>query len=327
MSKCSKSKPKRRKVKPKDLYESLGPGQSEFVRKKLENIQYYQPLSPSDTKEKIRDLTDKSKLKDWFDNEEGAHTDNVSVWLRIPTPPRETSSTVSTAAGYDRGSTACCQRRRFEQFCEWGVNCEVSLKVNNTILKWDKTELVEPHLEDLFSSSYFNPASAASSRPETFDVFLGKTKKLNKLLEVIARYNERHSFHPSRRNSKTFVQEALTALGIACPPILLLFEDYREKIKSLRSQNVPEEFDSPLALTHYIKYNLTTISANPLDTEYIYFTCCHCHVTTKQRRGTTERELTSELEFSLQDLDSAMCQIQADLVFNKYWFQLSGLKL
>ena len=317
MSTCSKSKPRKRRVKPKDLYESLGPGRSETVRKKLENIQHYQPLTAREMKEKVKDLTERNKLKDWFDNDEGVHSDKVTVGLQVSAVPRGPTSTGSSAA------TTCCNRNQFELFCEWGMNCDVSLKVNNTIIKWDETELVEPHLEDLFS---YNPASAVSSPPETIELPLGKSKKLNQLLDVIALYNERHSYDASSRNSKTFVQDALKALGIECPRILCLFEDYSERVKSLRSEGVPDNFTSPHALTHYIKHNLYRVSINPLDTEYLYFTCCRCLVASKHRGATTKREVGLELEYCLQDLESPICQIQADLIFNQYWFQLSGFQ-
>lgn len=306
------------RAKCANVYQQLDTSQSESVRRKLEKMEQYQPLAPRDMREKIKDLTEMKRLKDWFDDDEGAHTDRVSVTMYVHT--YSSGNATSSTVGQDRNGTLNL-RRKFEQFCEWGVISDVSLKVNKTILKWDATELIEPHLEALLTNDD-NAAGAVCSRPETKEIYLGKSSKLNELLDLITMYNERHSFHHLRRNSKTFVCDALNALGIACPQILSVFEDYTERVKQLRSPNIPEEFDSPIGLSHYVKQNFQKVLKSPHDIEYLYFTCTISQVTSKGRKTsvTTAREC-SELECCLQDLDSAICQVQGDLIFHQFWIQ------
>lgn len=258
------------------------------------------------------------RLKDWFDDDEGAHTDKVSVTLYISTRTSG-NTTRSTESGDCNGTLSL--RRKFEQFCEWGVNSDVSLKVNKTILKWDGTELIEPHREALPNSDD-NGAGAFCSQPQTKEIYLGKSRKLNELLDLITTYNERYAFHCSTRNSKTFVCDALNALGITCPQILSVFDNYTERIKQLRSHRMPEDFDSPIALSHYVKQNFQKVVKNPHDIEYLYFMCIVSQMKSKGREtsGSTARKC-SELECCLQNLDSALCQVQDDLLFHQFWIQ------
>ena len=308
----SSSKPRRRRRPPYNKIYHPDLTQSEVVRKKLETMEQYQPLDPQGMKEKIRDLTEMQRLKDWFDNEEGEYTETVKVSLCITVPP-------SSLMREDLQGCKSNLRGRFEQFCKWGVNCETSLKINGTILKWSSTGLIEPHLEDLHSGDYLG-AGAVCNRQEARGqqvLYLGRSKQLNKLLQVIAMYNERFSFHTFNRNSMTFVKDALNALGIEFPRTLSLFEDYAQRIKSLKTSSVPERFESSNALSHYVRHNLDKLSTNSYDIEYIYYMCIVSYISNRGRD--TE---CSDIEYCLQDLDSTIFQIQDDLIFNQFWFQL-----
>ena len=315
---CS-SKPKRRQHRQNYKHFHPDPACTEAVRRKLENTEQYQPLDPRDMREKIKDLTEKQRLKDWFDNEEGEQTETVKVYL-CSSPPSSSSMTEDL-----QGESMSKLRRRFQQFCDWGVNSEYSLKINKTIIKWSSSGLIEPHLEALYSGDY-RAAGAACSRLEDSGqhvIYLGKSKRLNELLEVIVMYNERFSYHPSSRNSKTFIKDALKALGIEFPQMLSLFEDYMQKIKSLKSSSVPEQFENPNALSHYVSHNLDKLNTNIHDLEYIYCTCIISHVT-NPRRDTEASAVRgcSDIEYCLQDLDSTISQVKDDLIFNQFWFQL-----
>ena len=312
---CS-SKRKRRQCKPS--YRQLHPdtGCTETVRRKLENIEQYQPLDPQGMREKIKDLTEMERLKDWFDNDEGEHTETMRVYLCVSPSP-------CSSVGEDPQGHKSKLRRRFEQFCNWGINREISLKINNTILKWSPTGLIEPHLEAMHSGDY----RAASSRLEESDqhiICLGKSKQLNELLQVIMMYNQRYYFHPSSKNSTTFVKDALKALGIGCPPNLSLVEDYEQKIKSLKSYSIPDQFENSNALSYYVNHNLDKLSTNIHDLEYIYYMCIVSYVTSYQKRdtGATAVKGCSDIEYCLQDLDSTISQARDDLIFNQFWFQL-----
>ncbi len=307
----SSSKPKRRQRK-QNYRHIPEPAGAETVRRKLENMEQYQPLDPRDMREKIKDLMEMQRLKDWFDNEEGEQMETVKVYL-CSSPP--SSSSKMEDLQMQGGNKTSKLRRRFQQFCDWGINSETSLKINSTIIKWSSSGLVEPHREDLHSDDY-RAAGAVCSRLEDSGrhiIYLGKSKQLNGLLEVITMYNVRFSYHTSNRNSKTFVKDALKALGIEFPQTLSLFEEYMQEIKSLKSSNVPEQFENPDALSHYVNQNLDKLSTNIHDLEYIYSMCIVSHVT-KPTRVTDE--------YCLQDLDSTIFEVKDDLLFNKYWFQL-----
>lgn len=319
MSRCCRSKPLRGCRAKCKRYGQLESAQSEFVRRKLETIEHYQQLSIRDMKKKVRDLTDVMKLKDWFDDQEGQHTDEVSVTLLVSVPPRSYGMASSTAQTFNDGSMS--PRMMFECFCDWAVNCDVMLKVNRAILKWDKNELVEPCLEDMLDSNDDYNAAAVRSRPRIKEVFLGKSNKLKELLAMIAMYNERYTFHPSQRNSKTFVNDVLKVLGIRRPGMLSLLEDYTERIKSLRSRNIPKKLDSTAELSDFIRHNLDRVVTNQHDVEYLYFMCVLSHVTGRGKESSTGSE-QAEIELCLQNLDSAIMDVQSNLVINEFWSQL-----
>lgn len=316
----SSSKPKRRQCNLN--YRHIPePACAETVRRKLENMEQYQPLDPRGMREKIKDLTEMQRLKDWFDNEEGEQTEMVKVYL-CSSPP---SSSTKMEDPQVQDCNMSKLRRRFQQFCDWGISSETSLKINSTILKWSSSGLIEPYLEDLHSGDY-RAAGAACSRLEESGqhvIYLEKSKQLNALLEVITTYNMRFSYHPSNRNCKTFVKDALKALGIELPPALSLFEDYMQKIRSLKSSSVPEQFENPDALSHYVNQNLDKLSTNIHDLEYIYCMCIVSHVTkpTRVADASAERRC-SDTEYCLQDLDSTILPVKDDLIFNQFWFQL-----
>lgn len=315
-----RSSSKGRKAKCVNPYEKLGTSTNETVRRKLETMEQYQPLAPLDMREKIRDLTELKRLRDWFDDDEGRHTDKVSVWLCISSRSRSSTVGVPPGEGEDRGR-ALSLRRKFEQFCEWGVNSDVSLRVNRTILKWNETSIIEPHLESLPGNDY-NPAGAVCSRPETREKYLGESSKLNELLNVITTYNERRSFDQSNRNSKHFIRDALKALGIPCPQVLSVYEDYVERIKVLRSPNIPEKFDSPIALCHYTKHNFRRVQRNVHDIEYLYFMCIVSHMSSPAREtSVSSAQECAELNSCLHDLDGAVREVQGDLIFHEFWIQ------
>lgn len=326
----SSCKPNRgRRCKPANKYGPLVTARSEAVRQKLENIQDYQPLKPQDMKEKIRDLTEMKRLSDWFDNEEGKYTDMVRVSIYF-SPPTRTSKIAD-----NRGDTSSL-RSNFEQFCEWGLNSEASLKINDTILKWDATGLVEPHREALYDNSCGAAASAQYSRlggNGHHFISLGVSNRLNQLLNLIIMYNERYTFHPLNRNSRTFVCEALQVLGLEFPQNLKLFEDYRRRIKSLRSchtQSIPEIFDNHAELESCIKHNLRTAITNTYDIEYLYYLCILNHVIFLRRNAmrTNNSALKeySEVQVCPHELETAIYQVQDKLFFNQCWFQLSAFQ-
>ena len=312
---CS-SKRKRRQYRPNYRLIHPDPACTETVRRKLENTEQYQPLDPRGMREKIKDLTEIERLKDWFDNDEGEHTETVRVYLCISPSP-------SSSVREDPQCSMSKLRRRFEQFCSWDINREISLKINNTIIKWSTSGLIEPHLEALYSGDY-RAAGAKLEDSGQHIIYLGKSKQLNQLLQEIVMYNERFFFHLSTRNSTTFIKDALKALGIEFPRNLSLVEDYVQKIKSMKSYSVPEQFESPNALSHYVNHNLDKLSTNIHDLEYIYYMCIVSHVASNQWRDTeapAAREC-SDIEYCLQDLDSIISQVKDDLIFNQFWFQL-----
>ena len=314
MSSFSKPKRRQRNLNYRHIPE---PACAETVRRKLESMEQYQPLDPRGMREKIKDLTEIQRLKDWFDNEEGEQTETVKVYLCSSPPSSGSRMEDSQVQGHNMSKL----RRRFQQFCDWGINGEISLKINGTILKWSSSGLIEPYLEDLHSGDY-RAAGAACSRPEDSGqhvIYLGKSKQLSALLEVITTYNMRFSYHPSNRNCKTFVKDALKALGIELPPVLSLFEDYMQKIRSLKSSSVPEQFENPSALSHYVSQNLDKLSTNIHNLEYIYCLCIISHVTTQMRVADTSAERGClDTEYCLQDLESTIFPVKDDLIFNQY---------
>ena len=315
---CS-SKPKRRQHKQKNYRRLPDPACTEAVRRKLENIEQYQPLDPQGMREKIKDLTETKRLKDWFDNEEGEQTETVKVYLCVS--PLSSSSVVVEDL---QGGSMSKLRRKFQQFCDWGINSEASLKINNTVIKWSSSELIEPHLEAMYSGDY-RAAGAACCRLEDSGqhvVFLGKSKNLNELLEVIMTYNQKFSYHPSSRNSKTFIKDALRALGLEYPRMLSVYDDYVQKIKSLKSSSVPEQFENPNALSHYVNNNMDKLNTNIHDLEYIYCMCIISHVTHPRRdEEASAGRGCSDIEYCLQDLDSTITLVKDDLIFNQFWYQ------
>ena len=339
MSSIKKSKSKKKWVcgyEPLAQPQNLT-GRAETAKKKLQKVPEYRDLKPSELNKIALDFTDKDRLKDWFVTPQGQATPHqsldqegddvrgvqtaavaapariehqwVSVKLFLAQPQRENREqtlTGSTARGYSIES-------QFEDFCSYGINAEAALLVGGQYFKWEPSSLVIPRGMKIRDDSYgAQPLSLGDEEPTD----LGPSDKLDQLLHLVTAYNGTRLYHAVSANSKLFVRDALQKLGKNAPPLLVVFEDYHQKIKGERSPDIPAEFESHKALDDYFEENHAAIEKKNSNVEYLFFLCVCFHVQGK-RAAATSRWTCGEddccLPFLLSDLAIDR------LIFNEFW--------
>lgn len=312
--------------------------QAEWARRKLHKLPEHRNTRPNDLKRLAVDLTDKERLRTtWFETPHGHHQDGgqgveqaaatpagrrrrVSVKLFLAQPLREDREHTLTGSVATGDSTEA----QFEQFCSYGICSEAALLVEDQYLKWVSSSLVIPRGEKIRDNSEgAQPLSLGDEAP----VDLGDTDKLDDLLQLVARYNGSFEYHAITRNSKVFVCDALQKLGKRIPPLLVVFENYRQRIADA-TNGIRKEFGSHKELDDYFKDHHAIIVRNERNIEYLLFLCVCFHVRA-QRLGvgmaSGRHQICTGLDCCLPFL---LTNFNKDtLMFRTYWqtFCANGL--
>ena len=154
----------------------------------------------------------------------------------------------------------------------------VALQVGNVILEWNDSSLVTPYLcayEDEKMRLDMQPLSewveytdthhsklkeAADKRdfPEQIELIYTvaseKAGLIDRLIDVIVKYNKHYYYNLFDRNCQHFVSDALTALGVDKPIELAGgLKDYYKKIVQGRTPSVQEKFKTHSELDNYVQ--------------------------------------------------------------------------
>ena len=316
-SKSKKKRPRERQYQP--MPQNFLSSREETAKAKLLNTREHSTLRPSEQNKLASEYTDAAKLREVFETPGGAgadvlqRTDKFPVKLYLARPQgvdRELTFTGSVA----RPDSI---EVRFEQFCSYGVNSEAALQVGDQYFKWTQDNLVIPRGIKIRDDSHgAQPLSLGDEMPDD----LGETGKLDQLLELVAEYNGTYYYHEISRNSKTFVRDALRRLDKPVHPLLQMFDNYHDRIKSLQSLGIKDGFRSHRELDEY--YNRTdhaTIVRNKRNVEYLFFLCVCFHVLGRVRDGNKgSRQWTcNERDCCLPYLLSNLTQ--DNLIFSDFW--------
>ncbi len=153
-----------------------------------------------------------------------------------------------------------------------------ALQVGNVILEWNDSSLVTPYLcayEDEIMRIDMQPFSkwveytgkhhskmkkAAEKRdfPEQIELIYTvaseKAGLIDRLIDVIVRYNKHYCYNLFDRNCQHFVSDALTALGVDKPiEFTGGLKDYYKKLVQGRTPSVPEKFKTHSELDNYVQ--------------------------------------------------------------------------
>ena len=341
MSSIKKSKSKKKRVRG---YQPLVQpqnftGRVEAAKDKLQKTREYRDLKLSDLNNTAMDITDKDRLKVWFatpqdqatphqsldqegDNGRGTQAAAaaaaagaggvqhkwVSVKLFLAQPQRENRKQTLT------GSTIIGTiESQFEDFCSYGINADAALLVGDQYLKWEPSSLVIPRGVKIRDDSHgAQPLSLGDEKPDD----LGLSDKLDQLLHLVAEYNGTRLYHAVSTNSKLFVRDALQKLGKNAPSLLVVFEDYHQRIRRARSPDILAEFESHKALDDYFKENRTAIEKKKTNREYFVFLCVCFHVQGK-RAAAEARWMCREPDCCLPFLVSGLTIDH--LIFKEFW--------
>jgi hypothetical protein len=157
-----------------------------------------------------------------------------------------------------------------------------SMVVGGTVvLEWLTSGLVIPTGKALppatssvrYSSvaSNITTISTPDTTEEVFELTLVKKEFVDKLMNVIVKYNRNYYYHPIHRNCLKFVADCLFALGRTVPPIVQVvgkLGDYMTDIKQGKKRRL--DFESHADLDTYIDDALlASPKTSPLEREYL----------------------------------------------------------
>ena len=154
-----------------------------------------------------------------------------------------------------------------------------SLQVGDQILEWNSTSLIIPHgrpiqdpskgFTDTGSSGHFFEVTNDRERVElVFKAPGQRAQRLNKVVQVIVKYNCYKYYDVLSCNSHRFVCDAATAMGYEQPPQLHSnLSKYFEKLKAGKNKMIPNDFETHEQLDTYVRERMGEFS--PQDKEYL----------------------------------------------------------
>ena len=269
-----------------DPYHDPIPGEAACARRKLDQLQEYRLQKPTEVKKLAVDLTNAGIMKSvWFatgpedDEREGEAapavqrgTKLVAVELFLARPQEDYREHTFTGSSPGRDSV----ERRFERFCSYGMCTDAAIRVDDVYLKWEPNSLVIPKGTKIKDE---NEAAQPISIGDELPRGLGESENLDQLLQLVAEYNGTHFYKSLLRNSKVFVRDALHRLEKDIPPLLVVFENYRQRISDACEIRIQKNFASHKDLDEYYKHSdHETITRNKRNVEYLFFMCVCFHV-------------------------------------------------
>lgn len=147
------------------------------------------------------------------------------------------------------------------------------------VLSWSASGLVVPTNQPIGNAP--GPSSSKKQSEEavhfrtteeevqfSFAMATAKKELVDKLIEVVVRYNKSYYYHPIFRNCQKFVADSVTALGYPVHPKLEgKLGDYFKQVK--KGRKTKSEFQSHTELDKYVVKVLETGGVSLAETEYL----------------------------------------------------------
>ena len=147
-----------------------------------------------------------------------------------------------------------------------------------------------------------------------FEATTLKSKLLDKLIELVLRYNKYYYFHSFSRNCQQFVTDALKALNIKNPHNFTgRLKEYFEQLKKGLSHK-PPSFRSHAELDAHVQANIG--GATPHDLEYFLCMYFHFHFSSRSQSGDPAQWKCGEESCQMTNVEQRISR--ANLVLNRY---------
>ena len=147
-----------------------------------------------------------------------------------------------------------------------------------------------------------------------FEATSAKSKLIDKLIELVLKYNRYYYFHSFSRNCQHFVSDALKAMNIREPHNFTgRLKEYFEQLKKGLPKK-PPHFSSHADLDSHVRSNID--SATPHDLEFFLCVYFHFHAL-NQSRSTHQREWQCRVE-TCQMANVEQRIGRANLLINRY---------
>ena len=166
-----------------------------------------------------------------------------------------------------------------------------SLQVGDQILEWNSTSLIIPHgrpiqdpPNDITDSGSPPPLLQVTNDQERVELVFKapgqRAQRLNKVVQVIAKYNCYKYYEVFSCNSHRFVCDAAIAMGYQQPPQLQSnLGKYIEKLKAGKNKLIPNDFETHEQLDTYVRERVAEFS--PHDKEYLLCQYFQFHIGSK----------------------------------------------
>lgn len=185
-----------------------------------------------------------------------------------------------------------------------------ALIIDDVMLEWDDSGLIMPcqveeewvfqtRLQGKFNNfvQAMKPKMRDSARrmdlkkqiEQVFEVTQEKQQAINQLIRVIIHYNTHLEYNVLTRNCQHFVIDAMKALGIdKVPQFTGVFQDYFQALKSGKSTNVLEKFETHAELDEHVN-TIIKPGLTQHDLEYLLCQYFMLHVGSCKRTSSGEQ--------------------------------------
>lgn len=147
-----------------------------------------------------------------------------------------------------------------------------------------------------------------------FEATTLKSKLLDKLIELVLRYNKYYYFHSFSRNCQQFVTEALKALNIKNPHNFTgRLKEYFEQLKK-GLPHKPPSFRSHAELDAHVQANIS--GTTPHDLEYFLCMYFHFHFSSRFQSGNPAQWRCEEVSCQMTNVEQRIGR--DNLILNRY---------
>lgn len=138
-----------------------------------------------------------------------------------------------------------------------------------------------------------------------FETTLAKKEQVDKLIDVVVRYNKSYFYHPILRNCQKFAFDCLSALGQPIHPKLEgTLSDYLKEVKKGRKRKL--NFESHVDLDAYVDRVLESGGTTVLESEYLLAQYFSFHVMSMTDSDKPERWTCGVTGCHMPDLEQSI---------------------
>lgn len=187
---------------------------------------------------------------------------------------------------------------------EYGPH-HAALVIGDIVLEWDDSSLVNPAQKELmpvfranmqrhhshwinrvkeahkkmFAKVTMETANYGAQIEAMVDLNAEKKALIDRMIDVIIRYNSFHYYHVFSRNCHHFVKDVLEALGITESPTFTgRLKEYYDALRKTRQPGQPKEFPTHEDLDSHVMKNFQSLTPDDIE----YFLCQYYSFHTKE---------------------------------------------